>query len=303
MSSKAVGFVGVGRMGSRMARNVLRAGFPVRVFDLSEAALEAMTAAGAVPADSPAEVAAASDVIITVLQSAEAVEAAYLGSGGIAEGIRPGAIAIDASTVSPTLARRVAGRIEEVGASFLDCPVSGGPPGAEKGTLTILAGGSAEALERCRDVLAPMSGAVHHLGPVGSGLTGKLVNQLLIMSHCVLALEALSLGAKAGMDLKVLYDLVSRSSGNSWAWQNRVPRYLYRPDDIWSTLDICHKDLMHATELAKELHVPVFTAQAAFQVMQMGKAKELGEEDLAALATVYEELLGISLRVPAGEES
>ncbi len=296
MSKQSVGFVGVGRMGSRMARNVMKAGFPVRAFDLSPVALETMIAAGASPAGSAAEVASASDVTITVLQSASAVESAYLGKRGIVEGIRPRAIAIDASTISPTLSKHVAARIEEVGAHFLDCPVSGGPVGAEKGTLSILAGGDAAVLESCRDVLEPMSGTIYHLGPVGSGLTGKLVNQLLIMSHMVLALEALSIAAKAGMDLKVVYDLVSRSSGNSWAWQNRVPRYLYRPHDIWSTLDICHKDLMHATELAKDLHVPVFVADAAFQVMQIGKAKGLGEEDLQALATVYEELLGISLK-------
>ena len=298
MSPKTVGFVGVGRMGSRMARNVMKAGFPVSAFDLSPAALEAMSSAGAFVCASAAEVASRSDVTITVLQSASAVEAAYLGKGGILEGIRSGTVAIDASTISPTLSKRVAVEIEKAGAHFLDCPVSGGPVGAEKGTLSILVGGDEAILEQCRDVLTPMSGTIYHLGPVGAGLTGKLVNQLLIMSHMVLALEALSLGAKAGMDLKVLYDLVSRSSGNSWAWQNRVPRYLSRPDDIWSTLDICHKDLMHATELAKDLHVPVFTAQAAFQVMQMGKAKNLGEEDLQALAEVYEEILGISLRVP-----
>lgn len=301
MSPKTVGFVGVGRMGSRMARNVMKAGFPVHAFDSSPAALEAIVAAGAVPAASAAEVAAACDVTLTVLQSADAVESAFLGRQGIVEGIRPGTIAIDCSTVSPMLSRRLAARLEEAGAAFLDCPVSGGPPGAEKGTLTILVGGKAELLEECRPVLEAMSSVIHHLGPVGAGLTGKLVNQLLIMSHAVLALEALSIGAKAGMDLQVLYDLVSRSSGNSWMWQNRVPRYLNRPDDIWSTLDICHKDLMHATELAKELNVPVFAAEAAFQVMQMGKAKGLGDQDLQELAQVYEDMLGISLRVPAGE--
>lgn len=296
MSKQSVGFVGVGRMGSRMARNVMKAGFPVTAFDLSLAALDASVADGAAMASSAAEVASRSDVTITVLQSAGAVEAAYLGKGGIVEGIRPGTIAIDASTISPTLTKRVAAEIEKAGAHFLDCPVSGGPVGAEKGTLSILVGGDEAVLARCREVLEPMSGQIYHLGPVGAGLTGKLVNQLLIMSHMVLALEALSVAAKAGMDLKVVYDLVSRSSGNSWAWQNRVPRYLSRPDDIWSTLDICHKDLMHATELAKDLQVPVFTAQAAFQVMQMGKAKGLGEGDLQELAQVYEETLGISLR-------
>jgi 3-hydroxyisobutyrate dehydrogenase-like beta-hydroxyacid dehydrogenase len=287
-------------MGSRMARNVMKAGFPVSAFDLSSSALAETAAAGASKAASAAEVASRSEVTITVLQSAAAVEAAYLGKGGVLEGIGPGAVAIDCSTISPTLSKRVAAEIEKAGAHFLDCPVSGGPVGAEKGTLSILVGGDEAVLERCRDVLEPMAGQIYHLGPVGAGLTGKLVNQLLIMSHMVLALEALSLGAKAGMDLKVLYDLVGRSSGNSWAWQNRVPRYLNRPDDIWSTLDICHKDLMHATELAKDLHVPVFVAQAAFQMMQVGKARGLGDEDLQALAEVYEELLGIDLKVPAG---
>jgi 3-hydroxyisobutyrate dehydrogenase len=291
----AVGFVGVGRMGSRMARRVLGAGFAVQAFDRSGDAMRDAVAAGVQPAATVAALAATSDVVITVLPDATAVEAAIEGADGVAAGIRAGAMVVEMSTISPILTRRLARVIEGRGAHYLDCPVSGGVANAENGTLTLLVGGTAEALERCRPVLSSMAASIFHLGPVGAGLTAKLVNQLLTMTQTVLVAEALAVGARAGMDLQLLYDLVSKSSGNSWCWENRIPRMLAKPEDIRVTLNICHKDLGLATALGKELGVPLFVASGAFQVLQLARGMGLGECDVSGLASLYERMLGVPL--------
>lgn len=295
MIGMTVGFVGVGRMGSRMARRVLAAGFEVQAFDRSSDVMRETVAAGVQPAATAAALATTSDVVITVLPDAEAVEAAIEGADGIAAGIRSGAVVVEMSTISPILTRRLARTIEARGADYLDCPVSGGIANAEKGTLTLLVGGKSETLERCRPVLSPMAATIFHLGDVGAGLTAKLVNQLLTMTQTVLVAEALAVGARAGMDLRVLYDLVSKSSGNSWCWENRIPRMLIEPEDIRVTLNICHKDLGLATALGRDLGVPLFVASGAFQVLQMARGMGLGERDVSCLAGLYERMLGVPL--------
>lgn len=295
MAGMTVGFVGLGRMGSRMARRVLAAGFAVQAFDRSSDVMRETVVAGIQPAATAATLAAASDVVITVLPDADAVEAAVEGADGIAVGIRSGAVVVEMSTISPLLTRRLARIIEARGAHYLDCPVSGGIANAEKGTLTLLVGGTVETLERCRPVLSPMAASIFHLGDVGAGLTAKLVNQLLTMTQTVLVAEALAVGARAGMDLRVLYDLISKSSGNSWCWENRIPRMLTEPADIRVTLNICHKDLGLATALGRELGVPLFVATGAFQVLQMARGMGLGERDVSGLAGLYARMLGMPL--------
>ena len=295
METRVVGFVGVGRMGSRMARRILNGGFVVHAFDMSPDALSRVVADGAKRAVTPADVAKKSDVVITVLPEAAAVEMAVMGPDGIVSGLRPGSVVVEMSTISPGLARKMAAIIEGRGACYLDCPVSGGLTAAEKGSLTVMVGGKADVLERCRDVLEPMAGSIYHMGDIGAGLTAKLINQLLTMTQTVLVTEALAVGARSGMDLDVLYQLIGRSSGNSWCWQNRVPRILDRPAETWVTLDICHKDLKLAKALGEELEVPLFVADGAFQVLQMAKAMQLGKEDVSDLGRIYERMLGIRL--------
>jgi 3-hydroxyisobutyrate dehydrogenase-like beta-hydroxyacid dehydrogenase len=296
VAKHTVGFVGVGRMGRRMARRVMEAGFVVNVFDLSTEAMTNSVAAGAQPAATAAGLAAKSDVVIIVLPDAAAVEAAIVGDDGVVAGIRPGTVVVEMSTISPSVAHRLAQAIEERGAHYLDCPVSGGIASAEKGALTLLVGGKAEVLEMCRRVLEPMAAAIFHLGDVGAGLTAKLVNQLLTMTQTVLVVEALAVGARAGIDLTTLYELITKSSGNSWCWENRIPRILKEPGDIRVTLDICHKDLGLAKALGEELGVPLFVATGAFQVLQMAKSMRLGEQDVSALARMYERMLGVQMR-------
>jgi 2-hydroxymethylglutarate dehydrogenase len=296
LTGKTVGFVGVGQMGRRMARHVVDAGFAVNVFDISPEATTELVAAGAKSAATAAEVATKSDVVITVLPDVAAVECAILGEAGIAAGIRQGAVMVEMSTISPSLTRRLALAIEEKGAHYLDCPVSGGVSGAEKGTLTLMVGGKPAALEMCWDVLEPMAGAIYHMGEVGAGMTAKLVNQLLTMTQTVLVVEALAMGVRAGVNLDTLYKLICKSSGRSWCWENRIPRILKEPGDEWVTVDICHKDLGLAKSLGEDLGVPLFVAAGAYQVLQMAKAMNLGEQDVSAIGRLYERMLGSEMR-------
>jgi 3-hydroxyisobutyrate dehydrogenase-like beta-hydroxyacid dehydrogenase len=296
VTGMTVGFVGVGRMGQRMARHIIGAGFPVHVFDVSADAMAQLVAAGAQPARSAAEIAARCEVVLTVLPTAAAVEQAVAGAEGIVSGIHPGTVVVEMSTIPPAVARRLASVIEARGADYLDCPISGGVLGAEQGSLTLMVGGKPEVLERCRDVLAPMAGAIYHMGEIGAGLTTKLINQLLTMTQTVLVMEALAMGARAGIDLSTLHDLISKSSGTSWCWENRIPRILREAADTWVTLDICHKDLGLAKTLGEELGVPLFVSTGAFQVLQMAKGMDLGARDVSALGRLYEQMLGVTLR-------
>jgi 3-hydroxyisobutyrate dehydrogenase-like beta-hydroxyacid dehydrogenase len=296
VAEKSVGVIGVGRMGSRMARRVIQAGFPVSVYDVSAEAVAALVRAGARPVATAAEAAAMSDVVLTMLPDPQAVETALLGVDGIVAGIRPGSVVVEMSTISPSLTRRMGLGIEARGAHYLDCPVSGGPTGAEKGTLTLMVGGKASALEMCRKVLETMAATIYHLGEIGAGLTAKLINQLLTMTQTVLVTEALAIGARGGMNLNTLYEMIGRSSGTSWCWQNRIPRILKDSGEIWVTLDICHKDLGLAKALGEEVGVPLFVASGAYQVLQMAKAMNLGAEDVSALGRLYERMLGVEMR-------
>jgi 3-hydroxyisobutyrate dehydrogenase-like beta-hydroxyacid dehydrogenase len=286
-----------------MAHHVIGAGFSVQVFDVSPPAVALLVAEGAQPAATAHDLARQSDVVITVLPDAAAVETAILGETGIATGIRPGAVVVEMSTIAPSLTRRLGQAIEQRGAHYLDCPISGGVPGAEQGTLTLMVGGQTAVLEGCRDVLEPMAGAIYHMGPVGAGLTAKLINQLLTMTQTVLVVEALAMGARAGVNLSTLHELIGKSSGRSWCWEHRIPRILEKPDDAWVTVDICHKDLGLAKALGEELGVPLFVAAGAFQVLQMAKAMRLGEHDVSALGTLYEQMLGMEMRADSDARS
>ncbi len=276
-----------------MALRVLSAGYEVVVRDVVPEAVSALVEAGARSADSPRRVAEVSDVIIAMLPGLSETESVSLEPQGIAEGIRPGAVLVDMSTSSPALSRKIASEMESRGAAFLDCPVSGGIVGAERGDLTLIVGGKPEALESCRDVLSSMAGAIYHLGDVGAGNVGKLMNQVLLMTQAVLGLEVLSTAARSGIDLPTLHDLVRKSTGNSWCWENRISIAL-GADIKTGAFDIWAKDMKLGTALGREAGVPLFVADAAFHVLQMAKGMSTGKEDaMVAIARLYEETLGV----------
>lgn len=290
-----VGFIGIGRMGRPMARKILEAGFPLHLFDIVPAATRALVESGAIAESSPRALAEKCDVVITMLPDPPAIEAVVEGDEGVAPGVRAGSVLVDMSTSSPSLSRRIAAILEERGAYFLDAPVSGGAAGADKGSLTLMVGGDPEVLERCRSVLQPMAGAIYHLGGVGAGHLVKLLNQMLIYTNAVTSMEILGVAARAGVDLLTLHEIVSKSTADSWWWQNRVARAVGGTGDTrMMQLDLWYKDLKLATELGKEAGVPLFTADAASHVYQLARGMGLGGEDgMVALAGAFERILGV----------
>jgi 3-hydroxyisobutyrate dehydrogenase-like beta-hydroxyacid dehydrogenase len=198
-----------------MVRSLLRAGFPVAAYDIRLEAREAVVALGAVEAASPRQAAMAADVVLASLPTPAAVEAAVFGPDGLLEGVRPGAIFVDLSTIDPATTRKVGQALADRGVRMLDVPVGRGPEAAARGDLTLMVGGDPEVVETCQDVLRAIGSRQFYCGPLGSGVTVKLINNLISCSTIALNAEALVLGAKAGIDLRVLVQNQATSFGRA----------------------------------------------------------------------------------------
>jgi 3-hydroxyisobutyrate dehydrogenase len=285
-----VGFVGTGSMGRPMLGNLVAKGFAVVAYDQQPAALEAAVRLGASRGGSSAAVAAQSDLVVTMLPSASHVEAVYLGPEGVLEGIAPGRLCVDMSTIDPLTSRRVAARLQERAVRFIDAPVSGGVAGAEDGTLAIMVGGDAEDLEAARPVLAAMGKHIVHMGAVGAGEVAKLCNNLIAGVATVAVSEAFRIAEGFGVDARVLTDVISNSSGRTWIMEHGhpvpgiVPRAASSRDYAPGfTVDLMCKDLGLAVNAARELRVPVAVSSAAQQVLRMASSQGYGKKDVASV--------------------
>src|SRR5690242_5615475 len=218
-----IGFIGTGTMGQPMLANLVKKGFSVRAYDIVPAALDAAVAAGAERSASIAAAAAAGEIVITMLPSSGNVETVYLGPGGILESAVQGRLCVDMSTIDPGTSQRVAARLKERGLRFLDAPVSGGVGGAAAGTLAIMVGGEASDLEEARPALAAMGANVIHVGAVGAGEVAKLCNNLVSGVSAVAVSEAFRIAEGFGVDPRILTDVISKSSGNTWVMQFMHP--------------------------------------------------------------------------------
>jgi 3-hydroxyisobutyrate dehydrogenase len=286
----SVGFIGVGNMGNPMAGNVLKASFPMTVFDLSPKAMENLIAGGARRAASAREVVERSEIVLTSLPASPDVEAMYLGSGGLVEHAKPGTILVDLSSVLPSTPRKIEPRAKQRGVHFLEAPVSGGVSGARAATLAIMVGGDAEPLARAKPVLSAMGPNIFHVGPVGAGNTVKAINNMMACVNGLAMMEGLALGVKAGLDPMTIYEVVKASSGGSKALE-RIPRAILPRDfEPGFKVALMNKDLETFTLIAKELHVPVSFANVAQRYQQMALAAGLGEQDTSVVMTVIERL-------------
>jgi len=291
----SVGFIGVGNMGNPMAYNVLKAGFPMLVYDKNPQAMENLLQAGAKGAASIQDVVTQSDMTLTSLPASPDVEAVYLQAGGLVESARPGAILIDLSSVLPSTPRKIEPRAKERGVHFLEAPVSGGVSGARAATLAIMVGGDPQVLERARPVLRAIGPNIFHVGPVGSGNTVKAINNMMASVNALAMMEGLALGVKAGLDPMTIYEVVKASSGASKAL-DRIPNTLLpRKFEPGFKVQLMNKDLDTFTTIAKELHVPVSFANIAQQYQQAAMAAGLSEHDTSVAMTIIERLAGIEL--------
>ena len=291
-----VGFIGLGLMGMPMARNLLKAGFPLVVHNRSRGKVEQMVAAGARGAGSPAEIADACDVVLSCLPVPTDVLEVYLGENGVVSKARPGQVLCDMSTIDPETHRRVAAAAAERGAAYLDAPVSGGTSGARDATLAIMVGGSAEAFATARPVFDAMGKNVYHVGVVGAGATVKLINQMMGAICHLGVVEGLVLAAKAGIDPDLLVEVVSNSSGNSAAFRGSAPNVLKRNFEPGFTLDLMQKDVSLAVQLARDVGVRTLAGALADQVIREARSAGLGGRATFALVQPLERNAGVEVR-------
>ncbi len=285
-----VGFIGTGTMGQPMVGNLVTKGHVVVAYDVAPAALDAAARLGAARATSAADAAKQADMIVTMLPSSSHVESAYLGAGGILEGVAPGRLCVDMSTIEPAVSRRVAEVVKQRGARFVDAPVSGGVPRAEDGTLAIMVGGDARDVEEARPILTAMGSSVTHVGPVGAGEVAKLCNNLIAGVAAVAVSEAFRIAEGFGVDPKVLTEVISKSSGHTWLMEHMhpVPGLVARSASSRDyapgfMTDLMAKDLGLAVNAARALRVPVFVAPAAQQVLRLASSHGLGRKDFTSV--------------------
>jgi 2-hydroxy-3-oxopropionate reductase len=288
--SSRIGFVGLGIMGRPMAHNLLRAGYHLVVHDLVRSAADELQAEGADRADTPRDVAARCDVLITMLPDSADVEDVYLGSDGALAGARPGWLAVDMSSIAPRVARDLATRAADQGADMLDAPVSGGDKGAIAGTLSIMVGGSPDAFARAEPILRVMGQTVVHVGPSGAGQVVKVCNQVVVATVIEAVSEALVLGAKAGVDPARIVEVLQGGLAATRVLELRGDNILRGKYDPGFRVRLHLKDLRNALELARETGVVLPVAAEVEQLMQRLRVAGGGDMDHSALVTVLEEL-------------
>ncbi len=295
---KTIGFIGLGAMGIHMARNLVKAGYPLTVCDLNPKPVEELVSSGARKAGSSADAAKSVEVVITMLPADEEVKAACLGPGGVLEGARPGTVLIDMSSIAPHTSKQVAVEAQKKGIRFLDAPVSGGTTGAEKATLTIMVGGDKALLGEHMEILQVMGKTIYHVGDVGMGETIKMVNQMLVGINLAGIAEAFVMGAKLGVAPEVIYKIVRASSGNSFLIDHRVPNYIF-PGNFTQpgfAVDLLRKDLGLALDSAKVSKVPLFMTAQAYQYFTRATAEGLGKKDMSAVIELLEKTAGVQVR-------
>ena len=292
-SQPTVGFIGLGRMGLPMARNLLQAGFPLVVHNRSRANVDIIASEGAVPATSPAEVARSSEVVLTCLPDVSSVQQVFLGEDGVMSGTGRGRLLVDHSTVGPTTSQQIANEASERGASFLDAPISGGVERAATATLTIMVGGDRESFDAGLPVLQAMASKVSYVGASGAGSVVKLVNQLMVGIHSLAAAEALVLGAKGGADPEMLVEIIQTSWGQSFMMERNGPTIIHRNfSGERAQVRTILKDLNLIQGFARTVDAPLPAGDRATQVFQEANDKGLAGHDLAAIVMLLEEAAG-----------
>jgi 2-hydroxy-3-oxopropionate reductase len=288
--AQTVGFIGLGIMGRPMAKNLLRASYPLVVHNRSSSAVDDLRRSGATPGSSPRDVAARVDVLITMLPSSPDVELVALGKDGIVEGARDGLIYVDMSTISPIVSQKVGRALAERGVQMLDAPVSGGEKGAIDGALSIMVGGERAVFDAALPILQAMGKTITHLGPLGAGGFTKLANQIIVALNLTALGEALTLAAKAGLDRELILKALSGGLAGSKCLDQKTPNYLNNKYDPGFKIDLHYKDLGLIMESARSLGVPLPATAVVQELFSALRAKGRGGLDHSGVITLLEDL-------------
>ncbi len=285
-----VGFIGLGIMGRPMALNLAKAGFSLKAYNRTRSRAEEVQGPSIQIVESPAEVAADSEVIIVIVTDSDAVREVIAGPDGILSGIRPGTIVIDMSTIAPAVERELAEALESREAVLIDAPVSGGDVGAQKGTLAIMAGGPREAFDKVAPVLEAMGKTITYCGPVGNGQLTKLCNQILVSINLLAVSEAISFARRNDLNPKVMIEAIQGGAAGSWQLSNLGPRIADHDFAPGFMIDLMQKDLKLVLQAADRSFATLPAASLVHQLFNSAQARNLGREGTQALAQIVDQL-------------
>ena len=291
-----IGFIGLGIMGKPMAKNLLKAGHTLVVYDVVEAPVKELVEAGATAGSSPRDVAARNDLIITMLPNSPHVKKAVLGEGGVIEGARPGSVLVDMSSIAPLASREVAAELAKKGVEMLDAPVSGGEPKAIDGTLAIMVGGKEAVFEKLKDILLKMGASAVLCGDIGAGNVTKLANQIIVALNIAAMSEALVLATKAGVDPERVFNAIKGGLAGSTVLNAKAPMVLegnYKPG---FRIELHIKDLQNALDTAHETGTPIPLTSQIMEIMQALKVDGKQGDDHGGVIQFYEKLAAVKVR-------
>jgi len=295
MIDKVIGFIGTGIMGKPMARNLLKAGYSLIVHDINPDPVAELVGEGAQEAASAKNVAEQSDIVITMLPDSPDVEDVVLGPDGVLDGARDGLILIDMSSINPLVAQKVAQKVSEKGVGMLDCPVSGGEPGAVSGTLAIMVGGEPALYESCTELLLVMGKSAVHVGPIGAGNFTKLANQIIVAINIEAVGEALVLAQKANLNPEKVFDAIKGGLAGSAVLNAKAPMVMERNFQPGFKIKLHQKDLNNALMTAKDLDVPLPVTGIVQQFLSTLVADGHGEDDHGSIMRVIEKLANVEI--------
>lgn len=290
-----IGFIGLGIMGRPMAKNLLKAGYDLVVYDFNKDAVADLVSCGASAAESGKELASQVEAVITMVPNSPHVRAAVLGENGVAEGAKPGLVVIDMSSIDPTESKAIGAELEKMGIDMMDCPVSGGEPKAIDGTISVMCGGKKELFDKYYDMLMSMAGSVVYVGGLGSGNVAKLANQMIVAINISAVAEALTFAKKAGTDPELVYQAIRGGLAGSTVMDAKAPMMLdgnYKPG---FRIELHIKDLTNALNAAHAISSPAPLTAQMMEVMQFLRSEGCDKEDHASIVKYYEKISGTSI--------
>ena len=291
-----IGFIGLGIMGRPMAKNLVKAGYDLTVYDLNEEAVADLVSCGARAADSSREASLEAEVVITMVPNSPQVREVVLGKDGMAEGASEGTVLIDMSSIDPTESRSIGMELKKYGIEMMDAPVSGGEPKAIEGTLSVMVGGRRELFDRYYDMLMVMAGSVVYVGKLGAGNVAKLANQIIVAVNIAAVSEALTFAKKAGTDPELVYQAIRGGLAGSTVLDAKAPMMFRGDFKPGFRIELHIKDLGNAINAAQAVSSPVLMTGQLMEIMQALKADGLEKKDHSCIVKYYEKISNVTIK-------